>query len=391
MRTPFKKQFSDKHDKVAFLLASLGGGATIISIRILGSSIHRISIFDFVAIFVALGVILLYALYISMTTNRSSMSLDRGSDNVYYLGLLFTLASLAYSLIKLSGILHDPVSNVDGTEIRTSGFVINLLPDFGLALFSTIAGIFGRIILQQMRNDPKDVESQAREQLGDAIRHLRDNIGYVIANLNGLSEQTKLSLTELNQVVARTLEQSGSQTNKAVENVTSEISTLSSKVQEQTDAITNFTTNAISQFQTIIDNLHNQLVKTLEQSGNQTSEAVGNVTSEINTFSSKVKEQTTEITNFTNNMTSQFQEILDKIHNQFTGLSEISEIIKDAERVNEALSKIGNHADSLESTSKAIEEHGKRIKSAAQGVEEASDEYVEELSKTTEVLRSKIR
>lgn len=391
MRRPFKKQFSDRHDKFAFSLASLGGVIAIISIRVFGSEIHRISIFDIVAIVVAIGIITLYAIYILMTTNRSSLSLDRGSDNVYYLGLLFTLASLAYSLIKLSQILHDPVFNVDGTEVRTSGFVINLLPDFGLALFSTIAGIWWRIILQQMRDDPKDVESQAREQLGDAIRHLRDNIGYVLANLNGLSEQTKLSLTELNQVVARTLEQSGSQAAKAIENVTSEISGLSSKIQEQTDAITSFTNNTNSQFQTVIDNLHNQLVKALEQSGNQTSEAVGNVTSEIDMFSSKVREQTAEITNFTNNMTSQFQEIIDKIHTQFAGLVDISGIAKDVERVNEALSKIGSHADALENTSKVIEGHGKRIKSAAQGVEEASDEYVEELSKTAEVLRSKTR
>lgn len=333
MRTPFKKQYSDRNDKFVFLLAFFGGTGAIIAIRTLGSSVHGISIFDGIAILVAIGVIALYAFYISATTNRSSMSLDRGSDNVYYLGLLFTLISLAYSLIKLSLILHAPVLNVDGTEVRTSGLVVNLLPDFGLALFSTIAGILGRIILQQMRNDPKDVETQAREELGDAIRHLRENIGYVIANLNSLSEQTRLSLTELNQMMARTL----------------------------------------------------------ERSGNQTSEAVRNVTSEINALSSKVREQTTEITNFTNNTTSQFQEIIDNIHNQFAGLSRISGIVKDAERANDVLSKIGSHADALENTSKTIEEHGKRIKSAAQGVEEASDEYVEELSKTSEVLRSKIR
>ena len=333
MRTPFRKQFSDRNDKFAFLLAFIGGVVAIISIRIFGSSIHGISIFDYAAILVAIGVIALYAIYILRTTNRSSMSLDRGSDNVYYLGLLFTLVSLAYSLIKLSVVLNAPVLNVDGTQVRTSGFVINLLPDFGLALFSTIAGILGRIILQQMRNDPKDVETQAREDLGDAIRHLRENIGYVIANLNGLSTQTQLSLTELNQAVTRTL----------------------------------------------------------EQSGNQTKEMIENVTSDINTLSSKIREQATDITNFTNNATSQFQEIIDNIHNQFVGLSRISEIIKDAERTNEALSKIANHADALETTSKTIEGHGKRIESAARGVEEATDEYVEELSKTSEVLRSKTR
>lgn len=328
MKTPFKKPFSDKNDKLVFLLAFFGGAAAIIAIRALGSSIHRISVFDYFAIFVAIGVIALYATYILMTTNRSSMSLDRGSDNVYYLGLLFTLVSLAYSLIKLAGILND-----DGTGVRTSGLVVNLLPDFGLALFSTIAGILGRIILQQMRNDPKDAGIQAKGELEDAIRRLRDNIEYVIANLNSLSEQTRLSLTELNHVVAQTL----------------------------------------------------------EESGNQTNEAVRNVTSDINALSSKVREQTTEITKFADNTTTQFKEITDNIYNQFAGLSRISEIVQDAERFNEALSKIVNHADALENTSNIIEKHGKRIESGARGVEDATDEYVEELSKTSEVLRSKIR
>ena len=165
------------------------------------------------------------------------------------------------------------------------------------------------------------------------IRQLRENIGYVIANLNGLSEQTRVSLTELNRNVA----------------------------------------------------------KTLEDSSNQTNQAIKRVTSDMETLSSEICEQATKITDCTNKITTQFQKIIDNIHNEFVGISRISEIVKDAERVNEALSKIGNQADTFENTSKIIEEHGNRIASGARGVEEATNEYIEELSKTSEVLRSKIR
>ena len=40
-----------------------------------------------------------------------------------------------------------------------------------------------------MRNDPLDVETEAREELGIAVRSLRDTIGQVVSNLNGLSDK----------------------------------------------------------------------------------------------------------------------------------------------------------------------------------------------------------
>ena len=49
-----------------------------------------------------------------------------------------------------------------GINVKETGknslLVLSLLPDFGLALFSTIGGIVGRIVLQQMQNDPMEVD-----------------------------------------------------------------------------------------------------------------------------------------------------------------------------------------------------------------------------------------
>ena len=121
----------------------MGGFIAIFFIRFLSDNFYpseKISALDFVAIIIAIAVILAYTLYIGMTRNRSGISLDRGSDNVYYLGLLFTLSSLSYSLIKLS------LFGISEREENEGVQVLSLLPDFGLALFSTIAGIFFRIV-----------------------------------------------------------------------------------------------------------------------------------------------------------------------------------------------------------------------------------------------------
>lgn len=64
-----------------------------------------------------------------------------GPDNCYYMGLLFTLVSLIYSLITLFLL---KVGGYDVAE-RTN----NLIGSFGIALFSTFAGILCRILLLQ--------------------------------------------------------------------------------------------------------------------------------------------------------------------------------------------------------------------------------------------------
>ena len=62
-------------------------------------------------------------------------------DNLYYMGFLFTLTSLAVSLYQFS----------------TVGSAEQIVQNFGIAIASTIAGITLRIMFNQMRRDPVEV------------------------------------------------------------------------------------------------------------------------------------------------------------------------------------------------------------------------------------------
>ena len=64
---------------------------------------------------------------------------SHAGDDLYYLGLLLTLVSLIYALVSLF-ILPD----VGDVQARVDALIGN----FGIALFSTVAGILGRILLQ---------------------------------------------------------------------------------------------------------------------------------------------------------------------------------------------------------------------------------------------------
>jgi hypothetical protein len=94
--------------------------------------------------------------------------LDQAGDNAYYLGLLFTLISMAFALYEF------------GVGAASGSGVEQIVANFGIALSSTIAGIFLRVILHQMRVDPADVESMTRIDLSHAAKE-------VLAKLNAMS------------------------------------------------------------------------------------------------------------------------------------------------------------------------------------------------------------
>ena len=94
-------------------------------------------------------------------TARSDTNKQYTSDNVYYLGLLFTLLSLVYSLVTLF--------ILDGGETDKVGQTHNLIGSFGIALISTIFGILFRIVLLQPSTGSVDELRQLSQERGEDI------------------------------------------------------------------------------------------------------------------------------------------------------------------------------------------------------------------------------
>lgn len=398
MRAPFRRRLGDENDKLVFGLAFFGGITAIISIRLLGdwlSANTGIGFLDVLAIAVAVLVIIGYVTFILLSKNRSGISVDRASDNVYYLGLLFTLSSLAYSLVKLS------FFGMSGEGVASAKQVLTLLPDFGLALFSTIAGIFGRIFLQQMRNDPMDVETEAREELGVAIRQLRETIGQVVSNLNGLSTQMSVTLTEMNNTVSRTLEQSAAQNTTVINGVAVEVGQLSERLRDQVQEVTNFTTSSTTQFNDLIGNMRLQFTgfgEVPEVLGQKFAELTSNVsiaTEQIQRSSELQAQLSSELVTAVSSLQGVFSEqglagMREVVNRASSRFDEIDEQLKaNQQYMTGALSDISEQVEELSATSKNIGEFSEKIEASAKSVDEANVEYVEQLSKAAETLRSK--
>jgi hypothetical protein len=128
---------------------------------------------------VPVGIILAYAL--SLWGFRAlRLRDDQSGDNIYYMGFLFTLVSLAVSLYQF-------------TASRASEEIVQ---NFGIAIASTIAGIAARVIFNQLRQDPIEVERIARLELADAARRVRRELDSSVLEFAYFRRSTQQSIIE---------------------------------------------------------------------------------------------------------------------------------------------------------------------------------------------------
>src|SRR6202142_1285879 len=105
---------------------------------------------------------------------------DQSGDNLYYMGFLFTLTSLAVSLY----------------QFNAEGSAAPIVQNFGIAIASTIAGITLRILFNQMRRDPVEVEATARMELAEASRRVKRELESAIMEFGYFRRMTQQSVTD---------------------------------------------------------------------------------------------------------------------------------------------------------------------------------------------------
>jgi len=375
----FTRTLSGANDKLIFLLALFGGGFLVLFIRSIGDSnvTSGVSIYDKLAVILAVLIIFSYGFYIYFTKDRASVSVDRASDNAYYLGLLLTLFSLAYSLVKLVGF------NID--DENSIGNVIGLLPDFGLALASTIAGILVRVLLQLIRNDPMDVENDAREKLGDTMTSLRSSVSEIVNNLTALSDATKVSLGELNVTVTQALKDSADKNTETVRSVTDDITGLSSELKNQSGTMVNFTNEMALEFKEILSGLRKQFQDTANAPSElnnkiiEISDSLKNVSVSIE---SSVKAQL--------ELSKQMQESTESLRKTVNNdnFSKVNDLLA------ASLLRMGTFDKSVKNfqdLSVKVEGYASEMINNVEDIEKANVDYIKEVNNSTQLLREKTR
>lgn len=119
------------------------------------------------------------------------VSHDTKGDGFYYLGLLFTFASLVSALIAFprSGRIAG-----DGDPVET---MLPLIGNFGIALTTTIVGLAGRVFFTMRHDTADDGTGNATDQLKSVINEITDNLVAAGCNMEDLVGHLKESASAL--------------------------------------------------------------------------------------------------------------------------------------------------------------------------------------------------
>lgn len=135
-----------------------------------------------------------------LSVRSTDVSSDSKGDSVYYLGLLFTFIALAAALVT-----SDWAS--DTTE--TTGIIRN----FGIALFTTIVGLAGRVWYAMSGDAPGDMEEAIRSDLEHAVSEMKGTLDRARDHLDILVDTFVTS----SDAMATTVERIFGTTDKAAE------------------------------------------------------------------------------------------------------------------------------------------------------------------------------
>ncbi len=174
--------------------------------------------------FVPVGAMLAYALLITLARGLRLRD-DQSGDNLYYMGFLFTLTSLGVSLYQFT----------------VAGAAEEIVQNFGIAVGSTIAGIGLRVVFNQMRRDPVEVERTMRLELAEAARRVRRELDASVVEFGYFRRCAQQSAADSLAQSAAAVERLSATVATALaagnERLSAEVEKLSARVSQITDAV----------------------------------------------------------------------------------------------------------------------------------------------------------
>jgi ElaB/YqjD/DUF883 family membrane-anchored ribosome-binding protein len=189
---------------------------------------------------------------------------DQAGDNLYYMGFLFTLTSLAVSLYQFSA----------------AGSAEQIVQNFGIAIASTIAGITLRILFNQMRRDPVEVEATARLELAEASRRVKRELESVILEFGYFRRMTQQSITdaidEVQESVGQAHQQFAGELKKLATTTSSPFEEASKRSGETLDGLNERTVQVL------------EVSKQLVQEGEQLAKSTTRIVKAIDTLFAKL-------------------------------------------------------------------------------------------------------
>lgn len=195
-KTDFRTAFRQYGPIILFVTMTMMGSAII-----WGGKLYD---FD-IALVTAVPVVLML-LYLALNLFPGlRVRSEQAGDNLYYMGFIFTLASLGISLYRFTG----------------EASIEDVVRNFGIAILSTITGIALRIFYNQMRRDPADIDAAVRLELSEMTRRVRTELDSSALEFSSYRRTSNQMLAEGFEEIARQAEKNGEAVRVAIEAMSS--------------------------------------------------------------------------------------------------------------------------------------------------------------------------
>lgn len=164
----------DWAERLTFVIVFLVGAAGIIFLKAVSTNPYLVALFA--------GAMIVAYMLIAMLFGRVQIEPEMVGDNCYYLGFLFTLTSLSYTLSELASTGAD-------IDARTE-MIGRVIGGFGVALSSTIVGVFLRVVLMQIRPDIVARDREMHIELHESVRELRRQLASSIVAIKQFTTES---------------------------------------------------------------------------------------------------------------------------------------------------------------------------------------------------------
>lgn len=165
----------------AFALGAGGG----VALKLLGAG-------PFISALFAAAVLVAYAVGTYYATHLR-LEPEAIGDNCYYLGFLFTLTSLSVTLYFV----------VEAGAESRADLIPEVISGFGVALSSTIMGVFLRVLMMQFRIDLVARDKETRLELDMAARSLREEMSRSIRHVKSFTIESVQHAQEREEAMRR--------------------------------------------------------------------------------------------------------------------------------------------------------------------------------------------
>lgn len=271
----------------------------VVVVALRWSSGHGITASDWVAVVLAVAAVAGYTVYVWTQRARLPVGLDQAGDNAYFIGLVLTFTSLAVALVKLVTLMGFGQGESVADHISPAERIAQLIPDFGVALASTIAGIVCRLFLQQQSLRPAEASEQARRNLDEAVQEFGRRLRIATGEINDATISARIGIARNFEEAANAQVESF---DRAQEKVRNAAEAMAGRMHELADQVSDATASLATELNRIGDAQPGARVEELTQSVGQAKEAMTEFRKESAALSSQTAATIRELSSLSNRL-----------------------------------------------------------------------------------------